>query len=156
MSAATHPHAQHGAAIREIDEASTRDSNNTFAKLAPADTSQPTGLGQLDSAHISHLHASASAIGVSGLARLTLVLVPAGIVLGIIGAALATFIGQSIGHYGPDQGAGFITANQNHEPPAATMSTASAWTWPLRRSLKPAGRDSIVARSRRRRTTSRS
>jgi uncharacterized membrane protein YeaQ/YmgE (transglycosylase-associated protein family) len=32
------------------------------------------------------------------------------VVLGIIGAALATFIGQSIGHYGPDQGAGFITA----------------------------------------------
>jgi uncharacterized membrane protein YeaQ/YmgE (transglycosylase-associated protein family) len=31
-------------------------------------------------------------------------------VLGIIGAALATFIGQSIGHYGPDQGAGFIAA----------------------------------------------
>jgi len=23
---------------------------------------------------------------------------------------LATFIGQAIGHYGPDQGAGFITA----------------------------------------------
>jgi uncharacterized membrane protein YeaQ/YmgE (transglycosylase-associated protein family) len=32
------------------------------------------------------------------------------VVLGIIGAALATFIGQWIGHYGPDQGAGFITA----------------------------------------------
>ncbi len=31
-------------------------------------------------------------------------------VLGIIGAALATFIGQAIGHYGPDQGAGFIMA----------------------------------------------
>jgi uncharacterized membrane protein YeaQ/YmgE (transglycosylase-associated protein family) len=31
-------------------------------------------------------------------------------VLGIIGAALATFIGQAIGHYNPDQGAGFITA----------------------------------------------
>ena len=31
-------------------------------------------------------------------------------VLGIIGAALATFIGQSIGHYSPDQGAEFITA----------------------------------------------
>ncbi len=31
-------------------------------------------------------------------------------VLGIIGAFLATFIGQAIGHYGPDQGAGFITA----------------------------------------------
>jgi uncharacterized membrane protein YeaQ/YmgE (transglycosylase-associated protein family) len=30
--------------------------------------------------------------------------------LGIVGAALATFIGQSIGHYNPDQGAGFITA----------------------------------------------
>ena len=30
--------------------------------------------------------------------------------LGIIGAFLATFIGQAIGHYGPDQGAGFITA----------------------------------------------
>jgi len=32
------------------------------------------------------------------------------IVLGIIGAFLATFVGQAIGHYGPDQGAGFITA----------------------------------------------
>jgi uncharacterized membrane protein YeaQ/YmgE (transglycosylase-associated protein family) len=31
-------------------------------------------------------------------------------VLGIAGACLATFIGQAIGHYGPDQGAGFITA----------------------------------------------
>lgn len=31
-------------------------------------------------------------------------------VLGIVGAALATFIGQAIGHYSPDQGAGFITA----------------------------------------------
>ena len=30
--------------------------------------------------------------------------------LGIVGAFLATFIGQAIGHYGPDQGAGFITA----------------------------------------------
>jgi uncharacterized membrane protein YeaQ/YmgE (transglycosylase-associated protein family) len=32
------------------------------------------------------------------------------IVLGIAGAFLATFAGQMIGHYGPDQGAGFITA----------------------------------------------
>ena len=32
------------------------------------------------------------------------------VVLGIVGAFLATFIGQAIGHYGPDQGAGFITA----------------------------------------------
>jgi uncharacterized membrane protein YeaQ/YmgE (transglycosylase-associated protein family) len=31
-------------------------------------------------------------------------------VLGIIGAFLATFIGQSIGWYRPDQGAGFIAA----------------------------------------------
>ena len=31
-------------------------------------------------------------------------------VLGIAGAFLATFIGQAIGHYGPAQGAGFITA----------------------------------------------
>ena len=31
-------------------------------------------------------------------------------VLGIAGAFLATMIGQAIGHYGPDQGAGFITA----------------------------------------------
>jgi uncharacterized membrane protein YeaQ/YmgE (transglycosylase-associated protein family) len=28
--------------------------------------------------------------------------------LGIVGAFLATFIGQAIGHYSPDQGAGFI------------------------------------------------
>jgi uncharacterized membrane protein YeaQ/YmgE (transglycosylase-associated protein family) len=32
------------------------------------------------------------------------------VVLGIAGAFLATFIGQLIGHYGPNQGAGFITA----------------------------------------------
>lgn len=31
-------------------------------------------------------------------------------VLGIACAFLATFIGQAIGHYGPEQGAGFITA----------------------------------------------
>jgi uncharacterized membrane protein YeaQ/YmgE (transglycosylase-associated protein family) len=31
-------------------------------------------------------------------------------VLGIAGAFLATFVGQAIGWYGPDQGAGFITA----------------------------------------------
>jgi uncharacterized membrane protein YeaQ/YmgE (transglycosylase-associated protein family) len=30
--------------------------------------------------------------------------------LGIGGAFVATFIGQTIGHYGPNQGAGFITA----------------------------------------------
>jgi uncharacterized membrane protein YeaQ/YmgE (transglycosylase-associated protein family) len=32
------------------------------------------------------------------------------IVLGIAGAFLATFIGQTIGHYGADQGAGYIMA----------------------------------------------
>jgi uncharacterized membrane protein YeaQ/YmgE (transglycosylase-associated protein family) len=31
-------------------------------------------------------------------------------VLGIVGAFLATFIGQATGWYRPDQGAGFITA----------------------------------------------
>ena len=31
-------------------------------------------------------------------------------ILGIVGAFLATFIGQMIGWYRPDQGAGFITA----------------------------------------------
>jgi uncharacterized membrane protein YeaQ/YmgE (transglycosylase-associated protein family) len=31
-------------------------------------------------------------------------------VLGIVGAFLATFVGQAIGHYGPDQGAGLITS----------------------------------------------
>ena len=31
-------------------------------------------------------------------------------VLGIAGAFLATWVGQAIGHYSPDQGAGFITA----------------------------------------------
>lgn len=30
--------------------------------------------------------------------------------LGIAGAFLATWIGQALGHYGPNQGAGFITA----------------------------------------------
>ena len=32
------------------------------------------------------------------------------VVLGIAGAFLATFVGQAVGHYGPNQGAGFITA----------------------------------------------
>ena len=31
-------------------------------------------------------------------------------VLGIGGAFLATFIGQALGYYSPDQGAGFVTA----------------------------------------------
>jgi uncharacterized membrane protein YeaQ/YmgE (transglycosylase-associated protein family) len=31
-------------------------------------------------------------------------------VLGIVGAFVATAIGQAVGHYGPNQGAGFITA----------------------------------------------
>lgn len=31
-------------------------------------------------------------------------------VLGIVGAFVATWIGQAVGHYGPNQGAGFITA----------------------------------------------
>jgi uncharacterized membrane protein YeaQ/YmgE (transglycosylase-associated protein family) len=31
-------------------------------------------------------------------------------VLGIVGAFLATLIGQAVGHYGPNQGAGFVTA----------------------------------------------
>jgi uncharacterized membrane protein YeaQ/YmgE (transglycosylase-associated protein family) len=31
-------------------------------------------------------------------------------VLGIVGAFLATFIGQAVGWYAPDQGAGFIAA----------------------------------------------
>jgi uncharacterized membrane protein YeaQ/YmgE (transglycosylase-associated protein family) len=31
-------------------------------------------------------------------------------ILGIVGAFLATWIGQMIGHYSPDQGAGFITS----------------------------------------------
>jgi len=31
-------------------------------------------------------------------------------VLGIVGAFIATFIGQAIGHYQPDQGAGLIGA----------------------------------------------
>ncbi|XUM23943.1 GlsB/YeaQ/YmgE family stress response membrane protein [Bradyrhizobium oligotrophicum S58] len=31
-------------------------------------------------------------------------------VLGIVGAFLATAIGQAIGHYSPDQGAGYVTA----------------------------------------------
>ena len=31
-------------------------------------------------------------------------------VLGIVGAFIATAIGQAVGHYGPDQGAGYIAA----------------------------------------------
>ncbi|MGJ5175463.1 GlsB/YeaQ/YmgE family stress response membrane protein [Bradyrhizobium oligotrophicum] len=32
------------------------------------------------------------------------------IVLGIVGAFLATAVGQAIGHYSPSEGAGYITA----------------------------------------------
>jgi uncharacterized membrane protein YeaQ/YmgE (transglycosylase-associated protein family) len=32
------------------------------------------------------------------------------VVLGIVGAFLATAIGQAIGHYSPDEGAGYVTA----------------------------------------------
>ena len=32
------------------------------------------------------------------------------ILLGIAGAFLATWVGQAIGHYSPDQGAGYITS----------------------------------------------
>jgi uncharacterized membrane protein YeaQ/YmgE (transglycosylase-associated protein family) len=32
------------------------------------------------------------------------------VVLGIVGAFVATAIGQTIGHYSPDEGAGYITA----------------------------------------------
>jgi uncharacterized membrane protein YeaQ/YmgE (transglycosylase-associated protein family) len=32
------------------------------------------------------------------------------VLLGIVGAFVATFIGQAIGHYGPNQGAGYITS----------------------------------------------
>ena len=31
-------------------------------------------------------------------------------ILGIVGAFVATFLGQAIGWYGPDQGAGFIAS----------------------------------------------
>ncbi len=31
-------------------------------------------------------------------------------ILGIVGAFVATFLGQAVGWYGPDQGAGFIAA----------------------------------------------
>ena len=31
-------------------------------------------------------------------------------ILGIIGAVVATYLGQAVGWYGPDQGAGFIGA----------------------------------------------
>ncbi|CAL74586.1 MULTISPECIES: GlsB/YeaQ/YmgE family stress response membrane protein [unclassified Bradyrhizobium] len=32
------------------------------------------------------------------------------IVLGVVGAFLATAVGQAIGHYSPDEGAGYVTA----------------------------------------------
>jgi uncharacterized membrane protein YeaQ/YmgE (transglycosylase-associated protein family) len=31
-------------------------------------------------------------------------------VLGVVGAFLATFVGQAIGHYSPSEGAGYVTA----------------------------------------------
>jgi uncharacterized membrane protein YeaQ/YmgE (transglycosylase-associated protein family) len=56
-------------------------------------------------------------------------------VLGIAGAFLATFIGQAVGWYAPDQGAGFIAATvgaivalfmEPHRSFARTMSQAAA------------------------------
>ena len=45
--------------------------------------------------------------------------------LGIAGAFLATFIGRAIGYYGPDQGAGFITAT------VGALVALSIWNRPV-------------------------
>ena len=47
------------------------------------------------------------------------------VVLGIAGAFLATFIGQAIGCYRPDQGAGFITATIG----AVAVSSSGTGSW---------------------------
>ncbi len=46
--------------------------------------------------------------------------------LGIVGAALATFIGQAIGWYGPDQGARWVGASSAR---SSCCSSGTAW-WP--------------------------
>jgi uncharacterized membrane protein YeaQ/YmgE (transglycosylase-associated protein family) len=48
-------------------------------------------------------------------------------VLGIIGAFLATFIGQAIGWYRPDQGAGFIGAIVGA---VVVLSSGTGWLRP--------------------------
>ncbi len=45
-------------------------------------------------------------------------------VLGIVGAFLATFIGQAIGHYGPDQGAGLHHRNDRRADRAVHLEPA--------------------------------
>ena len=46
------------------------------------------------------------------------------IVLGVAGAFLATFIGQAIGWYRADQGAGFITATRRRRAGAVHLEPA--------------------------------
>ena len=50
------------------------------------------------------------------------------VILGIAGAFLATFIGQAIGWYRPDQGAGFITATVGAR--SSFSSSGTGW-WPV-------------------------
>src|SRR2546430_13929389 len=57
-------------------------------------------------------------------------------VLGIAGAFLATLVGQAIGHYGPDQGAGFITATIG----AWCCSSGTGWWRAARFPIRAIGR----------------
>jgi uncharacterized membrane protein YeaQ/YmgE (transglycosylase-associated protein family) len=52
-------------------------------------------------------------------------------ILGIIGAFLATFVGQAIGHYSPDQGAGFITAT------VGAVVILLIWRWLVAKNVIP-------------------
>ena len=52
-------------------------------------------------------------------------------VLGIVGAFLATFVGQMIGHYSPDQGAGFITST------IGAVVILFIWRWLVSKNMIP-------------------
>jgi len=52
-------------------------------------------------------------------------------VLGIVGAFLATAVGQAIGHYGPGQGAGFITAT------IGAVVVLFIWRWLVAKNIIP-------------------
>lgn len=52
-------------------------------------------------------------------------------VLGIVGAFLATFVGQMIGHYSPDQGAGFITST------IGAVVILLIWRWLVSKNMIP-------------------
>ncbi len=67
--------------------------------------------------------------------------------LGIAGAFLATWIGQAIGHYGPDQGAGLIDVGDRRGGRAFHLAPPGGGGHDLRSRQKIAGAPSAPDRS---------